>query len=117
MSSQLQSFAQGISISDGSFQKYTVIIAIIILIGALTVTGVALYASRNSTKYPPVIAGCPDYWKMNDMGECVNPKDPSDIFVSGDKSICEKQSWANSTSPPIPWDGVTNTLHDCRGYT
>ena len=49
MSSQLQSFAQGISISDGSFQKYTVIIAIIILIGALTVTGVALYASRNST--------------------------------------------------------------------
>jgi hypothetical protein len=99
-----------------TFQKSTVIIAARVLIGALTVIGVGLYSARYSKEYPPTIPTCPDYWTYDeDSGECTNPEEGGDpaAYNPGGQSICDKRDWARSHDPPVPWDGITNTTHEC----
>jgi len=123
----------------GSFQKYVVGIAIIILIGALTVIGVSLYSSKFTADYPPSIASCPDYWTVdNDTGACTNP-DPATgegsdqcnemnfenpgadddgevVDYNGGVGNCRKNGWALNCATKgykISWDGITNNPSVC----
>lgn len=108
-----------------SFQKTTMIIAIIILIICLIFIGISLYNSKYNTQYPPVVADCPDYWldlSDGDGANCVNKKNLgksncnksmnfSTSFWTGDEGLCRKYKWARKCN--LTWDGVTNGTDAC----
>ncbi len=105
------------------FQKFVLITAIIILIIALVIIGVAL-SNKNYVAWPPMVPQCPDYWVIDGSGnntKCINVKDlgtyvPSkgerhqqmnfnnDTF-SGSQGACNKYKWA--TAYKLSWDGIT----------
>lgn len=109
-----------------SFQKITMIVAIVILIICLTFIGYTLYSSKYNKQYPPVISDCPDYWKDmsdGDASNCVNTQtglgDPSCATTmdfsgsvwTGDEGLCRKSQWAKKCN--LTWDGVTNNANAC----
>ena len=47
------------------FQHIVLVVATIILIISLLIAGVMLWKKRFSKLFPPVLPGCPDYWKWN----------------------------------------------------
>ena len=108
-----------------TFQKTVVIVGGIVLAISLLVIAYLAYGARSNVSYPPVSAQCPDFWKVQKMGEanmCVNTKNlgkascPTslDFTVSpwtGDKGLCRKRDWARECD--ITWDGVTNVDLKC----
>jgi hypothetical protein len=115
---------------DG-FKKIVLFSAIIILIIALVLIGVALSYTKDQ-KWPPMVAGCPDYFVMDGSGNdatCVDIKDltlsssnpvckplpGSDIkhlrvnfntpAYTGTNGVCNKYKWANTCG--VSWDGIT----------
>ena len=107
-----------------SFQKITVIIALVMLIICLIFVGVSLYNSKYHSEYPPVVGNCPDYWIDNNgvcdnvksLGDCTKTsKDFSGDRWQGDKGLCNKYNWANNCQ--LTWDGITNATEDpCKDY-
>jgi hypothetical protein len=108
-----------------TFQQTTTLIASIILIICLVVTGVVLYRSKYNKQFPPVIADCPDYWldrSEGDGGDCVNKKklgtcnkdrmNFSGPFWTGNDGLCRKYRWARDCN--LTWDGITNTGKPCK---
>lgn len=106
-----------------TFQKIVLVTAIVVLIVALTIIGIALkYPSEK--QWPPVVSKCPDYWEMegpSDAPLCINTKnlgncppvgghdhlvmDFNTPAFSGENSSCAKYSWANRCN--VSWDGIT----------
>jgi len=106
------------------FQKFVLITAIVILIIALVLIGMALSSSKNNVTWPPMVPQCPDFWAVDGSGNnatCINVKDlgtfePSnqekhqtmnfntDTFT-GSEGACNKYKWA--TSYNLSWDGIT----------
>lgn len=106
------------------FQKTVLYIAIIVLIIALVFIGVALYYTKTTPQWPPLVPQCPDYWDADGSGNntsCINTKDlgtcsplsgqrhlvmnfNSPAF-SGENSACSKYTWAQKCG--ISWDGIT----------
>jgi hypothetical protein len=106
------------------FQKIVLISAIIILIIALVVIGIALSSATNNEDWPPMVPDCPDYWKIDGSGNmttCTNIKDlgvcraksgqkhqvmnfNSPAFT-GDNGTCNKYNWAKRCQ--VTWDGIT----------
>jgi hypothetical protein len=98
-----------------SFQIIVLILAVIILIVALSFIGVSLKNSNKKTSWPPLVADCPDYWTVDvvgsstvcrnvkDLGKCKslndNPKDFTGL------TACQKYTWADSCD--VAWDGIT----------
>ena len=107
-----------------SFQKTTVIIAIIMLILCLIFISISLYNDKYNSQYPPVIADCPDYWidrSSGDGAKCMNVKnlgksgcseevDFSKNKWQGDVGLCRKYKWARGCN--LSWDGITNASKD-----
>ena len=56
-----------------NFQRIVIIIAIIMLIGAMVFIGYALYRQSSEVAWPPKIPKCPDYWTVNASGSCRMP--------------------------------------------
>ena len=80
-----------------NFYKTTFTIMIIVLIICLAVIGTIISYSNNDVKFPPITSECPDYYKLNESGECV-----SQIDV-----IPRKQWWKRKgNKPDIPCDKV-----------
>lgn len=120
-----------------SFQKTTLVVAIIILIISLVFIGVVLKTSISSQKWPPMLGDCPDYWV--DLGKngskCYNPQKigscniptqsnkntmdfTTDVFT-GDDGACNKKKWADRCSKSssngmstVSWDGITYGVTD-----
>lgn len=107
---------------DG-FQKFILFAAIIVLVIALIVIGIALTYSTN-TNWPPMTPECPDYWTMDGSGNfanCVNVKDLgscppqsgekhlrmdfNSAAFSGSNELCAKYTWAKKCG--VSWDGIT----------
>ena len=105
-----------------TFQKTVLFCALIVLIFALVIIGVAL-SNASSTNWPPMIPACPDYWlidgsgndttctNIKDLGTCP-PKDGkhlimnfNDALFTGDNGARAKYDWAKKCN--ISWDGVT----------
>lgn len=106
-----------------AFQKTVLIIAIVILLIALVIIGMALsYAKK--TDWPPMVPECPDYWIADGSGNnatCLNIKDlgtcpaqngqkhlTMDFNASqytGSDELCAKYTWAKNCG--IAWDGIT----------
>jgi hypothetical protein len=106
------------------FQKIVLIAAIIILIIALVVIGIALSGNFNNEEWPPMLSACPDYWKIDGSGNmttCTNikdlgtcpPKSGEKHLVmnfnttpyTGDNGTCNKYTWAKKCD--VTWDGIT----------
>ena len=108
----------------GNFQKIVLYAAIIILIIALVIIGIALSYAASSEDWPPVVPECPDYWIIDGSGnntKCINVKDlgvcpaqsgqkhqtmnfQSSSFT-GDNGSCNKYTWAKKCQ--VSWDGIT----------
>ena len=100
------------------FNKIVIIIAILILIGMLTLVGYGMYKSEHDVKFPPVSSDCPDYWTAKDnlcynsrgLGSCNTGENKSMNFNSdqfkGHDGICHKAHWARNCG--VSWNGVTN---------
>ena len=106
------------------FQNFVLISAIIILIIALVIIGIALSNSSSYVAWPPMVPQCPDFWTIDGSGnnaKCINVKDlgtfvPSngqihqtmsfntDAFT-GSNAACNKYKWANAYK--LSWDGIT----------
>lgn len=106
-----------------SFQKFVLFAAVIILIIALVIIGIALSYSKDPT-WPPLIADCPDYWQIDGSGNnttCTNVQNlgtcpaqtgqPHLVMnfnssnFTGSNGLCAKYSWA--TNCGVSWDGIT----------
>jgi hypothetical protein len=64
---------QGSFLSRMNFQRIVIIIAIIMLIGAMVFIGYALYRQSSEVAWPPKIPKCPDYWTVDASGNCTIP--------------------------------------------
>lgn len=119
-----------------NFQIIIIVIAAIILVCTLIPIAIAIYYSKYSVTFPPVVATCPDYWEeqsignntnnMNtskNLGVCVNIKGLGNSscpkrmnFTAGQwigsNSLCNKAKWAKSCD--LTWDGITNNIHACK---
>ena len=105
-----------------TFQSNVIIIATIILIGLLIFIGFSLKKNKTKTKFPPVLAECPDYWDSYDnkcsnihsLGTCNfdEPKDFTNNIYIGDSGDCEKYKWAKNCG--VSWDGITNKTGICN---
>jgi hypothetical protein len=117
------------------FYTIVLIIAIVILIGALTVVGITITSQVKNNPFPDFQNTCPDFWSLNGS-MCSPPVDGintpgpdkftgiqpnvqhAGVTVSNGAiksldiggvnwtSVCDKSSWANMNG--IYWDGVTN---------
>ena len=107
----------------GRFQKVVIISAIVILIIALLIIGIALTYSKKNT-WPPNVSSCPDWWIIDGSGnnqKCINVKDlgvckpqgniPHQVMdfntslFTGSNGTCNKYTWANNCK--VSWDGIT----------
>jgi hypothetical protein len=106
----------------GSFQKYVLIIALVILIVTLLFIGITIKQSKKE-QWPPIIGDCPDYWidlsgnggqcvNVKDLGSCKNTssgghytKDFTTPAFTGSNELCSKYNWA--TNCGLSWDGIT----------
>ena len=105
------------------FQKIVLLGAIILLIIALVIIGIAL-ANSTDQVWPPMVPACPDYWTIDGSGNnttCTNVKDLGTCppgngqnhlvmnfntpAFSGSNSLCAKYTWANNCG--LTWDGIT----------
>jgi hypothetical protein len=67
-----------------NFQRIVIIIAIIMLIGAMVFIGYALYSqSSASGAWPPEIPKCPDFWTVGSDGTCTKPDPPVNCEYNG----------------------------------
>ena len=117
-----------------TFHKISLILASVLLIIALIITGVLIYNSLMEQAFPPIITDCPDYWNVdrdeNNNIICrnlstVNRGRPtcqdypvvefSRNGTSENDLICEKKHWAHNCG--IYWDGVTNNTTACDNTT
>jgi hypothetical protein len=113
-----------------SFYTIVLIIAIIILILALTAVGLLLGRLNTSKTFPPSASNCPDYWIVNSDGSCAIPtitNVPTTGYSSTDtyglssnsikftdagwknqgiSELCAKKKWANKYN--VLWSGVSN---------
>lgn len=117
-----------------NYYKTVSIIALILLIICLTFIGVSISSSSNSYKFPPHVAQCPDYFVMNENGECEDVKsilpngsncnnknfkqDMIDNNIEGTlpergpfSELCLKKEWADKCG--LNWDGITNNPEVC----
>ena len=107
---------------DG-FQKFILFAAIIILIIALIVIGIALSYSTDTT-WPPMTPDCPDWWisdgsgnlatctNVKDLGTCPPQSGQKHLIMNfngpaftGSNGTCAKYTWAKKCG--VSWDGIT----------
>jgi len=108
-----------------TFQKTVLFVATVILLVVLVVVGFALYRSKTSGDFPPVLGDCPDYWIAKTDGSnnlCLNVKNlgrtecPKSMNFNqspwlGDSGLCNKSKWAKACD--LTWDGITNDNTIC----
>lgn len=104
--------------------------AIFVLIVALGFMGWMLSRQNDQVKFPNITTTCPDFWKIDDKGNCEQPTEGNfnrgttltnevpghniDLlrfnsgaaWGSGDAAICKKKTWADKSG--VKWDTVTN---------
>jgi len=110
------------SASSSLFNKVVLFVAIVLLIVILFGVGYAMKKAKNYTKYPPILADCPDYWEIVEEREdgsprrCKNNRNMGNskckslntdlTKFKGPTGIIEKCKWAKQCG--VVWDGITN---------
>lgn len=97
------------------FQKRVLTVSIGVLLFTLFIIAILMRKSAKKVDFPPETAKCPDYWTLNQNGECVNTKGlgscTEDINFDTDEyrgklGKVAKCNWAKSCG--VEWDGITN---------
>jgi hypothetical protein len=108
-------------VTIGSFQKFTAMIALLLLLVIfIFISGSLVYAKKDVTD-APIVPQCPDFWEIEetDTGpKCVNvqnmgtcPAAAADDHLTMDFNAknfadnCAKYTWANNCN--VAWDGLT----------
>ena len=78
-----------------TFQKTVLIIAVIILILTLSMIGYMLWKAKGSTRYPPEISMCPDFWEVVEK-----KNDQPGMGIQRGRLLC-KPNGCISITPPI----------------
>lgn len=98
-----------------NFQKYTIVIATIILVLLLALVGFLIWRAKNNVTWPPIVAECPDYFEVTGPGMCNNVRSLgtchgeinfTDAAFQGEAGLKNKKKWANKCG--VVWDGITN---------
>ena len=76
---------------EATFQSITMSIAVVILVICLIIIAVALYRSKYTTQFPPVVADCPDYWL--DMSEGDGSRDTAWAMRDELKRVANVHHW------------------------
>jgi len=107
-------------------QKLFNILAVVIVLTMIIGFGVHTYLNvksvakkKDNMKFPPWPAKCPDYWRVDGKGSCVNDKRLGDCnngtkgtldmsfdqeIFQGSNGMYNKCSWAKKCN--IPWEGI-----------
>ena len=109
------------SVTLGSFQKITLIIALIILLIVFIVIGGSLTYAKTDVSGGPIVPQCPDFWEIGGTDAsptCVNVQNLGTcLAAAGDEYLtldfkssnftdnCAKYTWAKNCN--IAWDGLT----------
>ena len=106
----------------GPFQLIILSSMIIVLLLVGWYTYSATKNKIDEVKFPPIISGCPDYWDINEAGDCVNTNNLgvgapqtasfSDNKYKGQGGKCQKYIWAEPYN--LSWDGITNKSANCN---
>jgi hypothetical protein len=110
------------------FQKIVLFSAVVLLIIALVIIGMALMYSKN-TSWPPMTPSCPDYWEIDGSGNdstCINVKDLGTCpatsgskhlvmdfnrpAFTGSQGLCNKYKWAKNCG--VSWDSITYGINN-----
>jgi hypothetical protein len=107
-----------------NFQKFVLMVATILLIGALVVIGVSLSKGTKDESWPPIVGECPDYWvdlkgngeacfNSKSLGKCnvpskgnQNTMDFTQSPFNGENGACARYKWASACQ--VTWDGITS---------
>jgi hypothetical protein len=103
-----------------NFQKIIVFCAVIVLFVLFLFVGYAFYTSKSAVVWPPISAQCPDYWKIDSSGKCINVKnlgscsdktmDFNSAIFTGANGNCQKYNWAKKCG--VSWDGITYGINN-----
>ena len=110
------------------YYKNLLISTILSAIILLAVVAFIIYKYKDQAVYPPIISDCPDYYNLDNKGNCVNTQVWNNstsacnvLDFSGnmykaagtDKSsgLCKKKLKAQECK--ITWDGITNNFSIC----
>ena len=64
-----------------NFQIITIVVAAIILVCTLIPIAIAIYYSKYSVTFPPVVATCPDYWEEQSIGNNTNMNNSKNLGI------------------------------------
>ena len=64
------------------FYFYSIVVAMVILIGILTMIGITISKGNLSKTYPPVQNECPDYWEQGTTSSLINGNTKTGATVS-----------------------------------
>ena len=111
---------------DPSFQKTIIVVAVVLLIGALMFFGATLSNAKSEEDFPPVVAKCPDYWVAeNDENDdtktiCKNVQNLGNVACQSEinfadyenlQTSCDKSKWAKMCN--LQWEGITDKDDIC----
>lgn len=103
-----------------SFQQIAIYIGVVILIILLIIIAINMNSAVKTSKWPPVIGDCPDYWYDAGSGgsKCTVNVDNvnrgnfeggevnfSRAPYTSNRGECAKYRWA--TENTVSWDGIT----------
>jgi hypothetical protein len=97
------------------FYFYTIVIALIILIGMLTMIGIILSYGNETKVYPPVQNDCPDYWiQATNADVIVGNTRTGQSTIAGDYCKFPSNNGTNRGSDDITtaanWVDVSNSI-------
>jgi hypothetical protein len=64
------------------FYFYSIVVALVILIGILTMVGITISKGNKTKVYPPVENDCPDYWEQGTPGSLIEGNTRVNTVVS-----------------------------------
>ena len=106
-----------------TFQNTVLIIALVLLIISLVIIGLLIKSATLSSKFPPEIGKCPDYFKASlvngnltctnplNLGTCANGLSP----VAGNTVADITANCKKATQCGVTWDGITNVINNDTG--
>lgn len=105
----------------GSFQKFTLMITLIILLIIFVFIWGSLAYAKTDINDAPIVPQCPDFWEIEETdngSKCINVQKlgtcsaaAGDQFLTMDFNSgnftdnCSKYTWANNCN--VAWDGLT----------
>lgn len=100
------------------FQKWVVLIAIILLVVSLILIALVLVNSKKSQPWPPVLSNCPDYWTdvKGDGSQCQNDLKLAGSYAQSNRSTCTNQTVNFAVAPYTGVNGLCNKYqyaHNC----